>query len=320
MKEKSPGEEPIDILHIYFDEIGKHRLLTKADEARLGGEMMQGVTAREYIEGEPEETVQFPEGITEATLQYAVARGQEAREEMIRSNLRLVVSISRRYQGTGLEMADLIQEGNFGLMRAVDKFDYRKGFKFSTYATWWIRQSITRGLAETGNHIRIPVHMREKINTYIRVRREIESNKSGKPKEEFEIQQECAARMSIDLADLQKLVPYTRMIGSISLDAPFDAEGDSEASLYNVIADEGSDFANRIAGDAAAKALLDIMDSCLDEREKLVIRRRRLEGVTLDKVGDEIGKTRERIRQIQARAEGKMRDEYLKRQQRFPED
>ena len=165
-----------DLVRVYLDEIGRHELLTKDDEARLAQEIDAGRVARAKLE---------QAGRTKRSerraLEAAVERGEQARREFIQSNLRLVVSIAKKYQASGLPLLDLVQEGNLGLMHAVEKFDWRKGFKFSTYATWWIRQAIQRGIANTGRTIRLPAHAGDNLLRLHRVRAQLEAELEREP-------------------------------------------------------------------------------------------------------------------------------------------
>jgi RNA polymerase primary sigma factor len=165
-----------DLVRVYLDEIGRHELLTKDDEARLAQDIDAGRAARAKLD-EPGPIKRSERRKLEETAQ----RGADARREFIQSNLRLVVSIAKKYQASGLPLLDLVQEGNLGLMHAVEKFDWRKGFKFSTYATWWIRQAIQRGIANTGRTIRLPAHAGDNLLRLHRVRAQLESELEREP-------------------------------------------------------------------------------------------------------------------------------------------
>ena len=162
------GASPSDTIGLYLDEVSEHELLTAEDEVHLARAMEQGKKAQALLESGDFKKIERPQ------LMRAIAAGEEAKMTFIRSNLRLVISIAKRYTGRGLDLLDLIQEGNLGLIRAVEKFDWRKGFKFSTYATWWIRQSISRAIADQGRTIRMPIHVLDSVNKLTRLQREKE--------------------------------------------------------------------------------------------------------------------------------------------------
>ncbi len=285
-----------DLIRLYLGDIGVHSLLSKDDEARLGKQMEE---ARE-AEAELQRTDLTPERRRE--LERAVQEGEQAKAAFIQGNLRLVVSIAKRYQASGLPLLDLIQEGNMGLIHAVEKFDWRKGFKFSTYATWWIRQAITRGIANTGRTIRLPVHAGDSLARVQRAQMRLELKLGRAP-----TLQELANEVD---------VPYDKIIESlkfrgdpVSLSEPLREDGDAE--LGDVVEDHSaaSPF------DAAAETLLPSeiarLLSPLDERERDILRLRygldRGEPRTLEEVGEYFHLTRERIRQIEARAMSKLR-------------
>ncbi|HET9732716.1 MAG TPA: RNA polymerase sigma factor RpoD [Acidimicrobiales bacterium] len=290
----APGTDPV---RAYLKEIGKFRLLTGAQEVELARRAEQGMLASARL---ADGTVTDPAEV--AAARAAVADGHAAKQELIEANLRLVVSIAKRYRNRGMAFLDLIQEGNLGLMRAVDKFDYTKGFKFSTYATWWIRQAITRAIADQSRTIRIPVHMVETINKVTRMQRSMLQEMGREPTAE-----EVAARLDLTadrVRDIQRINQDT-----VSLEQPMGGEDDF--SLSDVIVDHDAvvplDAATRKMLNEAIKATLDQ----LTEREQDVVRLRF--GLddgqmrTLEEVGQVFGVTRERIRQIEAKTLAKLR-------------
>ena len=292
-----------DPVRTYLKEIGKVALLTGPQEVALaqrieaGLQAVAGIAALEFAYG--------PNGIPDseaAPLERLVADGFQAKKALIEANLRLVVSIAKRHMGRGLLFLDLIQEGNLGLIRAVEKFDHTKGFKFSTYATWWIRQAITRAIADQARTIRIPVHMVETINTVLRMQRVLLQELGREPTVE-----ELAAKVDMlptRVREIQRIAQEP-----VSLETPVGQEDDS--SLGDFIEDQQA----VAPADAAARALLsEAVGEALEElseRERQVVRLRfGLEDGqvrTLEEVGREFGVTRERIRQIEAKTLAKLR-------------
>jgi RNA polymerase primary sigma factor len=285
-----------DTVRMYLREIGQVDLLTAEDERRLAQLIEEGHHAAELIDaGGADETEQ-------RMLMRAVSRGERAKSELTQANLRLVVSIAKRYSGRGMQLLDLIQEGNLGLMRAVDKFDYTKGFKFSTYATWWIRQAITRAIADQARTIRIPVHMVESINKVHRIQRQMMQELEREPTVE-----ELAERVGLTEERVREIQRIS--LDPLSLDSPVGEEDDSN------LADFIEDQAAEAPADAAARrmlnrAVIDALDE-LNEREKAVVRLRfgldDGQARTLEEVGKEFGVTRERIRQIESKTLAKLR-------------
>jgi len=314
-REPGPEREPVhrseigrstgsaDPVRTYLREIGKVELLTGPEEVALarrieaGLQAVAGIAALEYRYGPgsiPDEECR--------PLEQLVADGFQAKKELIEANLRLVVSIAKRYLGRGLLFLDLIQEGNLGLIRAVEKFDHTKGFKFSTYATWWIRQAITRAIADQARTIRIPVHMVETINTVLRVQRLLLQELGREATVE-----ELAEKVGMPPARVREIQRIAQE--PVSLETPVGQEDDS--SLGDFIEDQQA----VAPADAAARALLSEAVgealSELTERERQVVRLRF--GLddgqvrTLEEVGREFGVTRERIRQIEAKTLAKLR-------------
>ena len=285
-----------DLVRIYLQDIGQYPLLTKEGEVRLAKEIERGAEAREELEsGDPTPAQRRP-------LRRRIRAGDAAERTFVLSNLRLVVSIAKRYQASGLPLLDLVQEGNMGLMHAVEKFDWRKGFKFSTYATWWIRQAITRGIANTGRTIRLPVHAGDALVRIQKARQRLESKYGRQP---------SPAELAVEAEMTEEQVLDAMQFGAdpVSLSAPLRDDGAAE--LGDLVEDRGA--INPF--DAAAIALLPgdvagILER-LDPREREVLRLRfgldRGEPRTLEEVGVEFGLTRERIRQIEARALSKLR-------------
>jgi RNA polymerase primary sigma factor len=296
------GGTAADPVHTYLKEIGKVPLLTAELEVELAKRIEAGNEASEEIAGV--EAVPggrlAPEERTRLRMQ--VRRGQQAKEALIEANLRLVVSIAKRYRNRGLAFLDLIQEGNLGLMRAVEKFDYTKGFKFSTYATWWIRQAITRALADQGRTIRIPVHMVETINKVVRVQRQLLQELGREPTVE-----EIASRVEFPIERVREIQRINQ--DTVSLEQPMGDEEDF--SLSDLIEDQGAE----VPDDAATRSMLHeaVRDALgtLPKREREVMELRfGLEDGrvrTLEEVGKAFGVTRERIRQIEAKTLAKLR-------------
>ena len=287
-----------DPVRMYLKEIGKVPLLTGPQEVSLAKRIEAGVHATERLED-----VAAPlSDEARASLQAVAADGEIAKNQLTEANLRLVVSIAKRYVGRGMALLDLVQEGNLGLIRAVEKFDYTKGFKFSTYATWWIRQAITRAIADQARTIRIPVHMVETMNKVLRVQRQMLQELGREPTVE-----EVAAKVELTpdrVRDIQRI-----SLEPVSLETPVGEEDDS--SLGDFVEDPTA-----IApATAAARALLtEAIEEALEElndRERAVVRLRF--GLddgqvrTLEEVGKEFGVTRERIRQIESKTLAKLR-------------
>ena len=295
---KAPTNDPV---RMYLKEIGKVPLLTAEQEVILAKAIDEGEAATAEIDKAADNGRKVsPTRLRE--LQRTERHGQLAKKKLIEANLRLVVSIAKRYVGRGMLFLDLIQEGNLGLIRAVEKFDYNKGFKFSTYATWWIRQAITRAIADQARTIRIPVHMVETINKLIRIQRQLLQDLGREPTPE-----EIGREMEFSPEKVREILKVSQE--PVSLETPIGEEEDSHLGDFI----EDSDAV--VPGDAASFILLqEQLDSVLhtlSEREKKVIQLRfgLTDGHprTLEEVGREFGVTRERIRQIESKTLSKLR-------------
>ena len=290
-----------DPVRMYLKEIGKIQLLTFDEETRLANVITDGNIAQEQLASIEEEGYEIPESDLEK-LRELVRKGEVAKNKLVEANLRLVVSIAKKYVGRGLQFLDLIQEGNMGLMKAVEKFDSNRGFKFSTYATWWIRQAITRAVADQARTIRIPVHMVETINKLVRVQRQLVQELSREPSPE-----EVADRMGIPVEKVQQIQKIAQE--PISLEAPVGEEEDS--SLGDFISDPTAlDPYEYTAQEMLKKELNEVLQGLTDREEKVLrMRFGLLDGRqrTLEEVGKEFGVTRERIRQIEAKALRKLK-------------
>ncbi len=287
-----------DAVGIYLEEVATHRLLTADDEVRLARDIELGRRAAVRLEAEAR-TLTASERLL---LTRQVRSGDDAKAEFIRSNLRLVISIAKRYTGRGLDLLDLIQEGNLGLIRAVEKFDWRKGFKFSTYATWWIRQAITRGLGNNGRTIRLPVHMVDVVRTVQETEATLQEHYRRRP-----TVTEIAEISGLDEDKIT--IALTTPDDCVSLDRPIGEEGD--ANLGDFVEDAQAVDPFLTVAEGARREHLDKALAMLDERERTVITLRYgLKGETprtLSDVGKSLGITRERVRQIETRALSKLR-------------
>ena len=298
-----------DPVRMYLKEIGKVSLLSAEEEIDLAKEMEGGMAAYDRIRELREELFDTEDPEREEELKaeirdlQAIARkGEGAKKKLAEANLRLVVSIAKRYVGRGMLFLDLIQEGNLGLIKAVEKFDYRKGYKFSTYATWWIRQAITRAIADQARTIRIPVHMVETINKLIRISRQLLQELGREPTPE-----EIAAEMNMPVERVREILKISQE--PVSLETPIGEEEDSH--LGDFIQDDNVP----VPADAAAFTLLkeqleEVLGTLTDREQKVLTLRFGLEdgrARTLEEVGKEFNVTRERIRQIEAKALRKLR-------------
>jgi RNA polymerase sigma factor (sigma-70 family) len=286
-----------DQVRLYLSEIGRYPLLTKDDEARLAQEAEAGRDARAELAANG---VHNPSRARE--LRRVIRTGDAAVETFVNANLRLVVSIAKRYQGSDLPLLDLVQEGNLGLIHAVEKFDWRKGFKFSTYATWWIRQAITRGIANGGRTIRLPVHASDLLNQALKSRARLEAQLGRRPSVS-----ELAADLEVSTEKIVDILHHAATPGSLSEPLGHD----SDAELGDVLEDRGAVSPPEAAVAALLPGEVARMLVTLDDREREIIRLRfgldRGDPHTLEEVGLCFGLTRERIRQIEARAMSKLR-------------
>jgi RNA polymerase sigma factor (sigma-70 family) len=286
-----------DLVRLYLNDIGKYALLAKEDEARLAQAIEAGREARAELAAAVAITAPRKRQLGRLTRE-----GDKAAETFVKANLRLVVAIAKKYQGAEVPLLDLVQEGNLGLMHAVEKFDWRRGFKFSTYATWWIRQAITRGIANTSRTIRLPGHAGDLLSRVTKARGRLEGQLGRRP---------TVAELAADLElEDEKVTAILRHAAApLSLSEPLREDGDAE--LGDVVEDR---FAVSPFDAAAATLLSDEVNKMLldlDERERQILRLRfgldRGEPRTLDQVGEHFSLTRERIRQIEARAMSKLR-------------
>ena len=293
------GIDGKDAVGLYLDAIAKTALLTAIEEVELARTIEAGLFAERVLRGH--ETVSL--AATDEELREIVEEGNRAMQRFVQANLRLVVSVARKYGRAQMPLLDLVQEGNTGLIRAVEKFDYTKGFKFSTYATWWVRQAISRGIAQQGRIVRLPVHVAEQVNQVSAVRRNLE-RQLGREPELIEI----ADELGLEEEKVVDLLRYAR--DHVSLDAPVEADGDT--SLGDLIARETAPGPDEVVLDAEERARLEGMLSELDERSRDVVRRRYglLDGrqAKLADIGTHWGITAERVRQIERQALATMRE------------
>ncbi len=290
-----------DPVRMYLKEIGKVDLLTSEQEVSLAQTMVAGQEAESQLAEMEEAGEEIPQEVR-AELRKLISAGEKAKQDLAEANLRLVVSIAKRYVGRGMLFLDLIQEGNLGLIKAVEKFDYTKGYKFSTYATWWIRQAITRAIADQARTIRIPVHMVETINKVIRVSRQLLQELGHDPSPE-----EISEEMNMPVDKVREILKIAQE--PVSLETPIGEEEDSH--LGDFIPDEDASEPSEAASFTLLKEQLVEVLSTLTPREEKVLKLRF--GIedgrtrTLEEVGKEFNVTRERIRQIEAKALRKLR-------------
>jgi RNA polymerase sigma factor (sigma-70 family) len=283
-----------DLVRAYLNGIGRTKLLTAAEEVDLSKRIEAGLFAEERLTNAEERGTELDPRLR-ADLRIIASEGKAAKDHLLEANLRLVVSIAKRYTGRGMAFLDLIQEGNLGLIRAVEKFDYTKGYKFSTYATWWIRQAITRAMADQARTIRIPVHMVEQVNRMIRARRDLATSLGREP-----TIAEIAAALDIPDYQVLELMSYDRE--PVSLDQAVGEDGESALGDFVARIDPREEPADAVSH-GLLRSEVEIVLATLSQREQDVIRlrfglddgRQR----TLDEVGREFGLSRERIRQIE---------------------
>jgi len=299
---KSTGHEggpDADLFRLYLQEIGGHDLLTRADEQRLGGVIDTGRQAARTLAAPRPKAI--PEH-TLADLRAQAAAGKRAEQQFVEANLRLVVSIAKRYQSSGLPLLDLVQEGNMGLMHALEKFDFGRGFKFSTYATWWIRQAITRAVANTARTIRLPVHAGEIVTRVQKTRARLESELGRTPRIE-ELAQAC--ELACDkVTEALRLAPHPA-----SIFEPVSADGDM--TLADIVADpEAVAAIDRIIADALPAHVARLLNTLAEDERKVVSLRYgfdRGQPRTLVEVGQACGLSAEGVRQVERRALAKLR-------------
>jgi RNA polymerase sigma factor sigB len=288
-----------DLVRVYLNGIGKTALLSAEDEVQLAQTIEVGLYAEHLLENSEEPLTRA----MKRDLKVLARQGKHARSHLLEANLRLVVSLAKRYTGRGMPLLDLIQEGNLGLIRAMEKFDYTKGFKFSTYATWWIRQAITRGMADQSRTIRLPVHLVEQVNKLSRIKRELYQNLGREATNE-----ELAEESGIDESKIELLLRQSR--DPVSLDMPVGA--DEEAPLGDFIEDsEATDAEAAVVASLRHSDIRSVLASLeVREQEVISLRYGLDDGVprTLDQIGRKFGLSRERVRQIEREVMSKLRD------------
>jgi RNA polymerase primary sigma factor len=294
-----------DTVGLYLKEMARVPLLTTDQEVRLARLLVQGRTARDKLSKNGHREAE------RARLEKIIEEARLAREHLIKANTRLVVSIAKKYIGRGVQFLDLIQEGNLGLMKAVEKFDYTRGYRFSTYATWWIRQTITRSIADQGRTIRVPVHMTDRIRQLYKVARELEQTHGRKPTPE-----EIAEELEIEPRKVQWILKVSWQ--PLSLESPVGEEDDSE--LGSFIEDEATPTPTQLVYQNLLREKLEQVLGTLPPREARILRLRfglvNGQSYTLEQVGKKFGLTRERIRQIEGKALRRLRHPRRLRQLR----
>jgi RNA polymerase primary sigma factor len=295
----------IDSLGLYLKEMACVPLLTHTEEIELA----KRIEAARHARQELAHTNGKTPAKRKTFLEEAILTGATAREHLIRANTRLVVSVAKRYIGTGVHFQDLIQEGNLGLMKAVEKYDHRRGFRFSTYATWWIRQTITRAIADQGRTIRVPVHMIDRIRHMYKIARQIEQRLGRPPDPE-----ELAHELGLDCEKVDWMLKVSWQ--PLSLESPVGDEEDAELGMF--VEDESAPTPTQTVGNALLRAKVEEVLDTLSPREARIIRLRYglMNGrvYTLEEVGQKFGLTRERIRQIEGKALRRLRHPRRARQ------
>ena len=294
-KQGGQSTEDEDLLQLYLNDIGRHSLLTRAEEVRLGELARAGrQAAAELARG------RIPID-RRAALEERVRAGEDAARRFVRANLRLVVSIAKKYQASGLPLLDLIQEGNFGLMHAVERFDPRRGFKFSTYATWWIRQTIARGIANTGRSIRLPVHAGDQLLAIRMTATSLEVRLGRQPRAE-----EVAEALGMPSKKVVELMPYLAEPISLS-----ERLNDTDAELGELVPDASAAAPDQVVMASMLPAQVADLLNTLEPREREVLCLRygldRGKPRTLEEVGERFGLTREGVRQVEVKAIAKLR-------------
>ena len=301
----SPFEGTEDTIGLYLKEMSQEPLLSMPEEQLIAQRIVQGRLAK--IELASIDNDAQPERVAE--LQLLIAEGEEAWEHLIKANTRLVVSIAKRYIGRGIPFLDLIQEGNLGLIKAVEKFDYKRGFRFSTYATWWIRQSITRSISDQSRTIRIPVHMIDRIGELFRVHHELEQSLGRKP-----LAKEIAEKLNLSVEKVQWIMRISWP--PLSLETPVGDDEESDLGMF--VEDEDNPSPIDVTYQSMMHEKIDEVLATLTPREARILRMRfGLDGgraYTLEEVGLKFGLTRERIRQIEGKALRQLRHPYKARQ------
>jgi RNA polymerase sigma factor (sigma-70 family) len=290
--------EERDLVGVYLHEISRTPLLDAAHEVDLAKAIEAGLYAESLLEEE-----KLPKGVTRQELELLMTQGTQAKDLYIRANLRLVVSIARRYVRSGMPMLDLIQEGNTGLVRAVEKFDYVKGFKFSTYATWWIRQAISRAIAQQERTVRLPVHLVEDVNRMRNVARQLTRELGAEPEPE-----QIAVALGVPLERVTELIRWSQ--DTVSLDTPVGDDGDT--NLGDLVADGDAPSPEEIVLSALERQRIESLLNHLDDRSAGIMRARYgLEDGrehSLTEVASRFSLSRERIRQLEIQALGRLRE------------
>jgi RNA polymerase sigma factor (sigma-70 family) len=296
--------EERDLVGVYLHEISKTPLLDAAQEVDLSKAIEAGLYAERLLDDEDlPEGATIPAGVSEAELRRLVVEGEDAKDRFIRANLRLVVSIARRYVRSGMPMLDLIQEGNTGLVRAVEKFDYLRGYKFSTYATWWIRQAISRAIAQQERTVRLPVHLVEDVNRMRNVARQLTRELGMEPEPE-----QVAVAMDVTIDRVRELMRWSQ--DTVSLDTPVGDDGDT--NLGDLVADTDAPSPEDVVLAALERSRIESLLNHLDDRSAGIMRARYgLEDGrehSLTEVATRFSLSRERIRQLEIQALGRLRE------------